>query len=311
MGDGTTDSAPGIQRAIDAAQAAGGGEVYLPSGDYLDASGVTIQVGLGTAITIAGAGRDTTRLIQGVANKGLLLVKADGSTVQDLTLDAHEHDGGSAFSTSSSNVTLQRCRALGTRVRAVRFAGGRGTASPTNPSYQSGNKVNDLILHDWAPGQNDGLDFSYQKDGTISNVRHTGSRLGLFIDSYVTVTNYAFTPEPTLTSGTYGFFITAPGDHITIVNFTTSGHGGKIGLIPRGSARRGNSNITIRGEKMTGGPRFRLVIGDVTNLVIQDSVLGEVDVTPDVAAQVVLQGTSTAAVIRQPAAGANVDVRAQ
>jgi hypothetical protein len=310
VGDGKADSAPGVQRAIDAAQAAGGAEVYLPAGDYLDANGATIEIHTGPAVTLAGSGRDSTRLIQGVAAKGLLSVKADHSIVQDLTLDAHAHDGGSAFGTGSSYVTLRRCKALGgTQVWAVRFAGGHGVAKPTAPSYERGNVVDDLVLHDYAPGQNDGLDFSYQKDGTITNVQHTGSRLGLFVDSNVAVTNYSYAPEPTLPSGTFGFYITAPGDHITITNFTSSGQGGKVGVIPPGSPRKGNTDITIRGERMTGGAGYHLFVGDVTNLVIQDSTLGGLEIAPNLEAQIVLKNTTTGSVTRRPASGATIDVR--
>lgn len=35
VGDGATDDTEAIQAAIDAAEAAGGGTVYFPAGDYL------------------------------------------------------------------------------------------------------------------------------------------------------------------------------------------------------------------------------------------------------------------------------------
>jgi hypothetical protein len=308
VGDGTTDSSHGIQAAIAAAQAAGGGEVYLPAGHFLDASGLQIQVPPGPAVVISGAGRDQTDLIQGRGGKALLSVKADGSTVENLSLDTHTNNAGAAFETTANNVTLQHCRATGsTTIWAVRFAGGGGTARPTAPTYATGNTVRDLILHDYAPGPDDGLDFSYQSHGTIDTVTHIGSRVGLFIDSQVTVTNYSFSPEPSLSSGTYGYFITAPSDHITITNFTSSGQGGHIGAAPVGTTRQSH-DITISGERMTGPPTDTFFIGDVTAAVVENSVLGTVHIAPRIAAQVVFRGTTDAALVRQGAPGAVVQV---
>ena len=39
-GDGITDDTAAIQRAIDAAAAAGGGQVYVPTGTYIVSGGV-------------------------------------------------------------------------------------------------------------------------------------------------------------------------------------------------------------------------------------------------------------------------------
>jgi hypothetical protein len=106
----------------------------------------------------------------------------------------------------ASYVTVEHCRILGAVGGSwpLRFAGGHASASPVHPSYATGNVINDMIMHDYAPGRNDGLDFSFQQNASISNVQHIGSRLGLYVDRYVTVTNYSYTPEPSLTGGTYG-----------------------------------------------------------------------------------------------------------
>lgn len=300
-GDGITDSAPGIQAAIDAAQAVGG-MAFIPPGHYFDRHGVIIKVKPGGPVTVAGAGRDQTFLVQGPGGQDLLSVKADHSVVQDLSLDTHAYNAGSAFITSANFVTLQRARAVGdTTEWAVRFAGGQGTATPGNPSsYAVGNVVNDLVLHDYALPWNDGLDFSYQSHASISNVNHIGSRLGLYVDSYVTVTNYTFAPEPTLPSGWYGYYITSPGDHITITNFTSSGQGGHIGTATPGSS--GSHDITIVNERMTS-MGSRLFVGDVLNCVIVGSSLGILEIKPDIAAQVTVRNTSYASLLPHGAAG--------
>ena len=51
-GDGTTNDAPAIQAAIDAANGAGGGTVYLPAGTYL----VKAKLELQSNVTLKGAG---------------------------------------------------------------------------------------------------------------------------------------------------------------------------------------------------------------------------------------------------------------
>ena len=312
IGDGRTNSAPGIQAAIDAAQAVGG-MVFLPPGHYFDATGVVLLAKRGRAVTIAGAGRDQTFLTQGPGGRDLLSVNADHSVVQDLSLDAHTYNGGSAFSTSASYVTLQRCRAVGDTVHwAVRFAGGStARATPANPSYATGNVVNDLLLHDYAQPWNDGLDFSFQSHGSISNVNHVGSRLGLYVDSYVSVTNYTFAPEPSVGSGSYGFYITSPGDHISITNFTSSGQGGHIGEALPGTTRN-NTDITILNEQLTSSaPGVRLFVGDVTNCLIENSRLQTLEVGPSVAAQVVLQNTRTTRLLRAGDPGSTTSVTYQ
>jgi Pectate lyase superfamily protein len=305
---GAKDSSASIQAAINAAQHAGGGHVYFPPGNYLIQSAAEV-VAPGAPVELQGSGRDTTTLTGG---KGIrtLVVQADHSIVTGFTFDAHTNGGGPAVVVPASYVTVEHCRILGAMGGSwpLRFAGGHQSASPLHPSYATGNVVNDLILHDYAPGRNDGFDFSFQQNASISNVQHIGSRLGLYVDRYVTVTNYSFAPEPSLKGGTYAYYITDPGYHITITNFTTSGQGGKIGVIPPGNPRGASSDITVNGEKMTGGTAFQLFIGDVTNMTIENSVLGRVVVAPTVTTQCTILNSTYASLSKQPSTGATVNV---
>jgi hypothetical protein len=308
ISNGSADSSAAIQMAINAAQAAGGGHVFFPPGDYLIASkGDTIPAG--APVEFEGSGRGTTTLTS-ASRVRTLMVQADHSVVTGLTFDAHTNGGGPAVVVTASYVTVEQCQILGATGGSwpLRFAGGHASASPLNPTYATGNVIDNLILHDYAPGRNDGLDFSFQENASITDVQHIGSRLGLYVDRYVTVTNYSFTPEPTLTGGTYGYFITAPSDHITITNFTTSGQGGKIGVIPAGNSRAASSDITINDEKMTGGGAFQIFIGDVTDLVIENSTLGRVVVAPTSITQCTLQNTTYAALSKQQNPGASINV---
>jgi hypothetical protein len=130
------------------------------------------------------------------------------------------------------------------------------------------------------------------------------------VDSYVTVTNYTFAPEPTLPSGWYGFYITSPGDHITITNFTSSGQGGHIGAAAPGSVLRSH-DITINNERMPSSGGFRLFVGDVTNCLIENSGLGILEVAPNFNAQLVLHNTSETLLLRHPAPGATISITTQ
>jgi Pectate lyase superfamily protein len=102
---GTTSSSPAIQAAINAAQAAGGGEVFIPAGTYKigqTAETVTTHTsdmsdaGLivtGNDVTIRGAGMGATILIQAgtsvaLANSAFIaLISASNARIADLTID--------------------------------------------------------------------------------------------------------------------------------------------------------------------------------------------------------------------------------
>jgi Pectate lyase superfamily protein len=310
-GNGTTNCYAGLQAAINAAQAAGGGTVYLPPGTYRVGSSRPLVIAQGPGVTLTGENAATTSIVAGTASPTLLMVKADHAVVSNLTFDSSTVHGGHAVVTvTASYDRVDHCRILGGPGTSwpLRFAGGQGSASPAHPSYATGNTIDSLFLHDYAPGRNDGLDFSFQQDAMLSNIQQIGSRLGLYVDRDVKVTNYTFTPEPTLSSGTYGYYITPPSYDITIEGFTTSGNGGKIGPTPPGlSTPRTNVNITIDHERMTQ-EGYSIVIGDVAGLVIRDSVLQMVKIVPNVGAQGVIEGTTYTRITQSGAVGASISI---
>jgi hypothetical protein len=212
-GDGTTNCYSGVQDAINAAQSAGGGTVYFPAGTYVDGLHKPWLV-QGTAVNFAGANPGNTIIVPKTPDPTLLTVKASHVTIQNLTFNSSAVHGGKAVvQVIGSYDSVLACRILGAPGTSwpLRFAGGSSThATPNNPHYSTGNRIDGLFIHDYAPSRNDGLDFPFQQDGSISNVQQIGSRLGLYVDRNVTVTNYTYSPEPSLKDGTFGYYITPP-----------------------------------------------------------------------------------------------------
>lgn len=279
-GDGTTDNTSSFARAIAAAQSAVGGTVYVPAGHFIFTMAATPNPGSiviqgPSPVTLMGAGRDSTSLIEGRTNKGLLGVRSDKSVVEDITLDTKTHDGGPAIYVQANHTRLLRARVLGgTRHFALYYAGPHG-ATPTQPTYNVGNAVSDLDLNEL--DCNDGFSWSFQQDSTISDVTHTGSRLALYVDQTTTVTNYRYTPGAQQCSARNGFWLTPPAKSITITNFTSSGEGGKIAVIAAKGVGKLATDVTIRSLTMTGTGQT-VTIGDVRNLVLDDCSLGSNDI---------------------------------
>jgi hypothetical protein len=290
-GDNRSDNTKAFADAIQAAETSGGGVVYVPAGKYIFSASKTGTGGsiviVGTApITLQGAGRDQTWLIEAKANKGLLGVHIDHSVVEDLTLDTQTNSGGAALFVQANDTSLLRTRVLGGPNHfAIYYAGPKG-AKPLTPLYNTGNAVNDLILNEL--DCNDGFSWSFQQNSSITNVTHTGSRLALYVDQSTTVTSYHYTPGAQQCGARNGFWLTPPADNITIVGFTSSGEGGKVGIIGAKGVGKVAKNVTIQGLTMTASG-YTFTIGDVTNLLLSGCNLGTNNIV--INAQAVAQGT--------------------
>jgi Pectate lyase superfamily protein len=305
-GDGAGDNTAAFRSAIAAAQAAGSGNVvFVPAGTYtFSTTGVPASIQIDGTVPIAfeGASEDTAILMETTAGKDLLSVKCNGTVIEDLTLNTQAHNGGHGLGVGASNTTAENLQVLtGTETFGIYYPGGPH-ATPAKPVYSTGNAVNNVILKDNYHG--DGWSFSFQSGGSISNVHHTGSRIVLYADINTTVTNYYYTPGTHGATG--GFIISTPCKNLTITNFVTSGEGGQIKTAP--IQARVNQNITINGEVMTGGPAFRLLIGDVQGLLIENSTLGGVIIGPKIIAQGTVTGSAHTSVIHRQRGSAVDDI---
>jgi pectate lyase-like protein len=290
-GDDTTDNTRAFSTAIAAAQAAGGGTVYVPAGQYAFSATKTgnpssVVVAGTEPVTLKGAGQNLTYLVEMHQGKGLLGVQVDGSVVEDLTLDTQTHDGGVALYVRANNTRLENADVLGgTRTFAMYYAGPKG-AKPLAPLYNSGNEVMNVNLNEL--DCNDGFSWSFQSNSSITDVHHTGSRLALYIDKNTTVTNYDYTTGAQQCGARNGFWLTPPDSDITIDNFTSNGEGGKVGVIGAGGAGKVAVNVIINNLTLTGVNSY-ITIGDVRNLVLENCHLGDNGIV--VRAEAVAQGT--------------------
>jgi len=245
VGNGHTDSTNAIAKAVTVAGARGG-TLYFPPGHYLvggSGLGSGIEIRVGQPLTIAGAGSSLVTITNTNPTGGLLSVRVDHTVVEGLTLDAQSSNTRQALGVLANDVTVQYCRILGGRqFFAIYYAGPSG-ATPAAPLYNSGNRLLNDYVSDLV--DNDGISWSFQENSLIENLVHTGSRLALYVDRYVTVQNETYRPGPQ-GGGTAGFWISAPSDHITINNFTSYGMGGIIS----DNGVDVSTNITIANERL-------------------------------------------------------------
>jgi hypothetical protein len=302
-GDGFTDNTQAFARAIAAAETAGGATVYVPPGRYVFNSTVaarlsSIVIEGAVGITLKGAGRDQSTLVETMPNKGLLTVLSDHSVVSDLTLDTQTDEGSAAMFVRANYTSLLHARVLGGSHAFALFYAGPVNATTAAPVYNVGNTVSDLLLNDLVC--DDGFSWSFQNQSSISDVVHTGSRLALYVDEATTVNGYTYTPGTQQCAARNGFWLTPPDNNITIINFVSSGEGGKVGVIGPGGAGKVADNVTITGLTLTG-TGDQVSIGDVRNLRLLGCHLGTnpIVVVAQQVAQATLSGCTFGGIVRR------------
>lgn len=108
LGDGTTNDQAAFQAAVDAANAAGGGVVFVPPGTYKLSTPVTIKTG----VTLRGSGVDVTILKSGANNQNVVVFNSSSSSMslQDLTVNGNR----TAF--SAGTAAAIKCAGLSTDI---------------------------------------------------------------------------------------------------------------------------------------------------------------------------------------------------
>lgn len=268
VGNGRTDSTAAIAKATLVAEAKGG-TLFFPTGHYMvrgSGIGSAIAIREGRPITIAGPSSGLVTLTNTNATGGLLSIRVDHTVVEDLTLDAQSYNTRQALGAVANDITVENCRILGGRqFFAIYYAGPAG-AAPSAPAFNTGNRLLNDVVSDLVA--NDGISWSFQENSLIENLEHTGSRLALYVDRYVTVQNDTYHPGPQA-GGTAGFWISSPSDHITINNFTSYGMGGIIS----DNGTNVSSNISITNERLMV-PGNTLRVDAVNGLTIRGGNFG-------------------------------------
>ena len=100
LGDGQTDDTAAFQKALDAAEKAGGGIVYAPRGNYFFAGNLNVP----NAVTLAGIWQSVPAH-NGLRNSGLPKPTDDGTTF--LVTGGAGSEDGPAFITLNTNSTLK------------------------------------------------------------------------------------------------------------------------------------------------------------------------------------------------------------
>lgn len=318
---GTTDSGPAIRAAIAAAQARGPGKtVYLGPGIFLVTSPdpllpshnyIRVQ---GVPVIILGAGRDRTRLVgdNAVETHTLLGLAVDNSQVQHFTVDT-TMAGGVALAVDKANHChwqgMGACTGLDFGLRAV------GTFSPTaDPTnYSDGNSFDDLYQDGASAstlkaGWTADFDIDYQKNYVGTRYRHVGGAVAVYDSNNVSLSDLDYTHTARSTHNE-AFGITRT-QGCTLRKLTT--HAGSVAfnlyhLGPPAPLTLINDHITIDTVVVEGGVA-PCQLGDVQNLTVMNSQLGDIVINALQRCQGSFTGTTHGLVHNNAGPGAVVNV---
>lgn len=272
------DTGP-VLEAIDKAEVSGG-IVFAPPGTYLlnpPGAGGSALVISRPGVVLAGAGRGSTKFVLANSSMELLAINgtgaatpgtADGLILSGIAFDTAAYNCQAALAVQANNCLLLDCEVEGgSNIYAIFFAGPQ-TATQAAPVYNTGNRIENLILTDSFNG--DGLSWSFQQHSTIKNVLHNGSRLAIYICDDLAVNDYSYTPGAAVPAGSQnGYYITEPSSDIRIDGFNLESGGNPV--IGNPDATYFVSNASIRNSKQAAGSRLRL--GDFNHLVLDNVTL--------------------------------------
>lgn len=110
LGDGATNDAAAIQAAIDAASAAGGGEVFIPDGTSMLGSSLNVPANT----TLRGSGVTSILKLMAAVNAPAVILSGAGAEVRDLKIDGNRPAQTVALvaqgvSMEADNTTVDNC----------------------------------------------------------------------------------------------------------------------------------------------------------------------------------------------------------
>jgi hypothetical protein len=190
-------------------------KIFLKSGTYILDQYVLIS-GMSNLI-IQGEGKDATILQVAAGKDGVGIGSSNHITMSDLTIDAKTNDAECPIVISTvSNVSLQRCKFLGSaNVFSVYWVGPAG-ASLATPIYDKYNSMIDCEVYDLYDG--DGISWSFQQFGTLSHVYEKGSRLALYACKDCNVDNFIYEKETAAGTAQQGIWVTNPSENLNFNN---------------------------------------------------------------------------------------------
>ena len=168
--------------------------------------------------TLRGADRSRSRLIATRNDQDLIISRADGSTVDNLTLDTELHGAAAFVQAGSSDTTLSNCTILGNdRIFTVFFAGpvvdagDETVAAWRDDQLSTGNAVLGNDIRSSFVG--DSVVFALQSDGEVRDNTVRNGMLAVYMTRRVAVSE-----NQLLNSATHGLFLSLPASDTTISN---------------------------------------------------------------------------------------------
>lgn len=284
-------------------------ELLIPVGTFVldppGSGGAAYTHAAGNPLKIKGVNRWSSSVILANPSMDLLALNVDGDSVENVTLDTKTHNCQAALVVVADHTRLRHAQIVGgSNIFAVFYAG-PSTASQANPIYNIDNRVDDLILEDSYHG--DGFSWSFQQHSKVSGIRHTGSRIAIYVCDDAVIDDYVYTPGGT--GADNGFYVTPPSQDIEIIRFrSTAGARGQFG----GSSTYRSTRCTVSGfrsENTPGGATMLIGDADLTmidpefdgndNVALEPSGTATVDVFGGSIPQLTQQGpVSGAATVR-------------
>ncbi|GID03137.1 M10 family metallopeptidase C-terminal domain-containing protein [Pseudomonas sp. 008] len=235
-GDGITDDTAAIQRAIDAAAAAGGGQVYVPTGTYIVSGGVEPSDGclmLKSNVYLYGDGMGATTV-----------KVADGSDTK-ITGVIRSAYGEQTHDFGVSNLTIDGNRDNTTGKIDGWFNG----YIPGQAGYDSNVTLDSVEIKDCS-----GYGFDPHEQ-TVNMVIKNSVSHGNGLDGFVAdfLSNSTFENNVAYDNDRHGFNIVTSTHDFTLTNNVAYNNGGNGIVVQRGSENIPSpSNITITGGEVYG-----------------------------------------------------------